>query len=422
MKAPGRSGCWVLLLLVLGCRAGQPAPGQPVQILLWAFGGVPRTQAWLRQGVAEFNAGHPEIQITFENRDWNTQRESLITTAVAGEGPDLVYVHHKYSVEFGELGALYPLENFADFPQIRERYLPHILEHVQFQGKHYGIPATTLPFVVAYNKRILAENHLQLPRTWEEMEAMGPALKAAGLHTLTMPCSSHGDTAYRFAALLYGAGGRVLNEDWTRAALNGPAGLAALDLLLRLKTQGYMPAACTAYANDENIAHWSGGRALFSIEGPWWQDVVTGDYHFPLQDMGLAPVPVPAQLAEGNPSRTLLDIAMVAITGYTPVPEAAWTALKALFVDNPVWQVPEPTLVLLPALKSAYAPGVKSDYVDMEVLAAGLMNGLAWPGHPRISEIQALVAEAVNMALTGAKTPQQALDDAAREIDEILAE
>ncbi len=416
---------WLLAvwLLATACGSGREGtPGKPHQILLWAFGGVPRTQVWLRQGVAEFNASHPEIEITFENRDWNTQRESLITATVAGEGPDLVYVHHKYSVEFGEQGGLYPLENFPDFPQIRERYLPHILEHVQFQGKHYGIPATTLPFVMAYNRRILAAHGLQLPRTWEEMEAMGPVLKAAGIHTLSMPASSHGDTAYRFAALLYGASGRVLNEDWTRAAFNGPAGLAALSFLLRMKEQGYMPEACTAYANDENIAHWSGGHALFSVEGPWWQDVVVGTYHFPLEDMGLAQLPVPAQSPEANPSRTLLDIAMVSVTGYTPDPEAAWTALKALFVDNPVWQVPDPTLVLLPALKSAYAPGVHSDYVDMEVLAAGLMNGLAWPGHPRISEIQALVAEAVNMALTGARTPQQALDDAAKDVDEILAE
>jgi multiple sugar transport system substrate-binding protein len=420
MRSPWWWGLW---LLASACgSARDPAPGQARQILLWAFGGVPRTQAWLRQGVAEFNARHPQLQITFENRDWNTQRESLITATVAGEGPDLVYVHHKYSVEFGELGGLYALENFPDFPQLRERYLPHILEHVQFQGVHYGIPVTTLPFVMAYNKRILAAHGLHLPRTWEEMEEIGPRLKAAGIHTLSMPCSSHGDTAYRFISLFYRAGGRLLNEGWTGCALDGPAGLAALSFLLRMKRQGFMPEACTAYANDENIAHWCGGRALFSVEGPWWQEVVTGDYHFPLADMGLAQLPAPATPPESNPSCTLLDIAMVAVTGYTPDPEAAWIALKALFVDNPVWQVPEPSLVLMPALKAAYAPGVKSDYVDMEVLAGGLMNGLAWPGHPRISEMQALVAEAVNMALTGARTPQQALDEAAREIDEILQE
>ena len=307
---------FVFALLLVACGSSREgSPGKPRQILLWAFGGVPRTQVWLRQGVAEFNAAHPDIQVTFENRDWSTQRESLITATVAGEGPDLVYIHHKYSVEFGELGGLYPLENFADFPQVRDRYLPHILEHVSFQGKHYGIPATTLPFVMAYNRKILAKYHLQLPRTWEEMEAMGPVLKEAGIQVLTMPAGSNGDTAYRFVALLYKAGGRVLNEDWTRAAFNGPAGVAALSFLLEMKQKGYMPEACTAYANDENIAHWCGGRGLFSVEGPWWQDVVVNNYHFPLEDMGLAQLPVPAQAPESNPSRTLLDIAMISITG-----------------------------------------------------------------------------------------------------------
>ena len=72
--------------------------------------------------------------------------------------------------------------------------------------------------------------------------------------------------------------------------------------------------------------------------------------------------------------------------------------------------------------KVAYLPGVESDYLDLPVLAAAAQDGLGWPGHPAITEIQRHLADAVNMALTGTMEPQQALDHAAAEVDEILAD
>lgn len=395
-------------------------PGEPTTVVVWDFGGVPGHQDWIRQAVETYNASHEMIQVDLEIRDWDTQRESLISTTIAGEGPDIIRVHHKYSVEFGELGGLYALENFPDFPQIRERIFENVWEQVEYDGKHYGVPVTMLPFILAVNTEILAANDLQIPRTWEEVRAMGPVLKEKGLHALTMPGGLNLDTAYRFLPLLYKAGGRVFDEDWTKAAFNGPAGLAALTFLVEMKEDGFLPAATAAYAFDENAAHWATGRAALSIEGPWWQNTVQGNYDFDLTKLALAPVPGPAELYEDNPPHTLLDVVMVSITGYSPVPEQAWEVLKALNVDDPVWLQPNPEMGGIPALKAAYAPGVESEYIGLDVLAAAGADGLGWPGHPGITEIQRYIADAVNVALAGAMSPKEALDAAAEEVDEIL--
>ena len=73
-----------------------------------------------------------------------------------------------------------------------------------------------------------------------------------------------------------------------------------------------------------------------------------------------------------------------------------------------------------PAQKVAYASGVESAFIDGEVLAAAGQNGMAWPGHPAVTQIQRQMADAVNMAMSGALSPQEALDQAAAEVDEIL--
>ncbi len=420
-----RTGRWLWCCVLLCFSCGTPErirPGEPVRVVLWEFGGVPGVIEWSKQAVERFNAERDDIQIELEFRDWATQRESLISTTILGEGPDIVRVHHKYSVEFGELGGLYALESFADFPAVKERILDNVWEPVAYGGKHYGLPVTMLPFILAVNRVILDENGAHIPNTWEEMRAMGPGLKEAGIHAFTMPGGVNLDTAYRFLPLLFRAGGRVFNEDWTAAAFNGPAGVAALTFLVEMKEAGYMPSATAAYRFDENAAHWATGKAALSIEGPWWQNTMSGNYDFDLDKLQLAQVPGPAQLYEDHPSGTLLDVVMVAITGYSPVPDQAWEVLKALYVEDPVWRKPNPNLGGIPTQKAAYAPGVESDYIGLDELAEAGRNGISWPGHPGITEIQRHIADAVNMALTGTLSPREALDQAAVEVDEILSD
>ncbi len=412
-----------LMALGVGCDSQERiVPGQPVRVVLWEFGGLPGMQEWVKAAVERFNAERDDIHIELEFRDWATQRESLISTTILGDGPDIVRVHHKYSVEFGELGGLYALENFDDFPSVRNRILDNVWDPVSYGGKHYGVPVTMLPFILAVNRDILSQHGLEIPQNWEELKAMGPLLKKQGIDAFTMPGGVNLDTAYRFLPLLFRAGGRVFNADWSAAAFNGPAGVAALSMLVDMKSQGFMPAASAAYRFDENAAHWAMGKAALSIEGPWWQNAMTGNYDFDLDKLVLAQVPGPATRYEEHPSGTLLDVVMVAITGYSPVPDHAWEVLKALYVNDPVWLKPNPDLGGIPTQKAAYAPGVESDYIGLDELAEAGRNGISWPGHPGITEIQRHIADAVNMALTGTLTPQEALDQAAEEVNEILSD
>lgn len=413
----------VFLALGVGCGAPERiVPGEPVRVVLWEFGGLPGMQEWVKAAVERFNAERDDIQIELEFRDWATQRESLISTTILGDGPDIIRVHHKYSVEFGELGGLYALENFDDFPSVKSLILDNVWDPVSYEGKHYGVPVTMLPFILAVNRDILSKHDLEIPQNWEELKAMGPLLKKHGIDAFTMPGGVNLDTAYRFLPLLFRAGGRVFNADWSAAAFNGPAGVAALSMLVDMKSQGFMPAASAAYRFDENAAHWATGKAALSIEGPWWQNTMAGNYDFDLDKLVLAQVPGPATRYEEHPSGTLLDVAMVAITGYSPVPDHAWEVLKALYISDPVWRKPNPDLGGMPTQKAAYAPGVESDYIGLDELAEAGRNGISWPGHPGITEIQRHIADAVNMAMTGTLTPQEALDQAAEEVNEILSD
>ena len=76
------------LVILIGCGADDgPRPGEPTRVVLWEFGGVPGLREWVRGAVEEFNATRSDIVIELEFRDWATQRESLISTTIVGDGP-----------------------------------------------------------------------------------------------------------------------------------------------------------------------------------------------------------------------------------------------------------------------------------------------------------------------------------------------
>ena len=71
--------------------------------------------------------------------------------------------------------------------------------------------------------------------------AMGPVLKESGEYAITIPAGANQDAGYRFLPMFYKAGGRVFNEDWTKAAFNGPAGLATLEYLVSITGYSLVP-------------------------------------------------------------------------------------------------------------------------------------------------------------------------------------
>ena len=72
------------------------------------------------------------------------------------------------------------------------------------------------------------------------MIALGGKIKALGAGNEGIDFRWQGDD-WMFSALLFGAGGTMLNEDETKVAFNGPEGQKAVEVLDRMVKEGGMP-------------------------------------------------------------------------------------------------------------------------------------------------------------------------------------
>jgi multiple sugar transport system substrate-binding protein len=421
----------ILLALVL-CLA-VPACSKKsdvVKLQNWNFGGLPQQTAFLRERVAEFNRTHPGIEVTQSDKSWYMIREILYANFAAGAGPDVMNTHANYAAEFSHAGHYYPINQFPDFPEVRQWFVPRLMESTEYEGNCYGLPANAIAFVLTCNQELFDRAGIAPPKTWSEFRAAARRLTqdtdgdgVVDQYGVVLMGGDKGGFAYRLIPFFYKAGADVMSKDLTRIEFNSPRGVAALQLFAdmyqqdRSITPGFL-----AYTHTEVTDLFASNKAAMSIEGPWFRRMV--EDKVPGKGMYVVPVPVPDdRISEYDTAPTLQDLVMYSINARSKHRQEAWELLK--FLRNPesdqFWIRED--FGALACTTSALQSPEAAQVPDLPVYVSELKHARPWPAHPRIIAIARNVfAPECQKAIVGDLSVQAALDRAAREAQRMIDE
>ena len=120
-------------------------------------------------------------------------------------------------------------------------FWPAERQAVQVGGKVIGMPALVDNLALVYNKKLFDQAGIPYPTanwTWDDFRAAAKKLTdpAAKQFGWAYVADGSEDTVWRFDALLWQAGGDILNSDNTKAEFNSPAGVKAATLLQQMAT------------------------------------------------------------------------------------------------------------------------------------------------------------------------------------------
>ncbi|MBO6803577.1 MAG: ABC transporter substrate-binding protein, partial [Thalassospira sp.] len=297
-----------------------------------------------------------------------------------------------------------------------EGFYPALMANGEVDGKTWGIPFQRSTIVMYYNKDMFREAGLDPempPQTWEELVTTGKALSKDGKWGLMVP--STGYPYWMFQCFAIQNGKELMSADGTETYFNDPAVVEALEFWRGLATkEKIMP---------EGTIEWGTLRQAF-VQGQtamMWHSTgnlsaVKREAQF---DFGVAMLPKHKQ--PGSPtgggnfylfkdSTDEQKEASLALIKYMTAPERAaeWSiatgyvgvtpdayetdALKAYVADFP------PALVARDQLEVSVA---EFSTYDTARVREGLNN-------------------AIQAALTGEKTPEEALGDAQSEAERLL--
>lgn len=392
------------------------AQDEPVTITFWhTYNEVSAENEMLTETlIPMFEEEYPNIQVESVPYPYDGFRQALLTAAAGGEGPDLVRLDIIWSPEFAEQGILAELDTvMPDFQEYADRVFPGSLSTNAYNGHYYGLPLDTNTRTFNYSPAFYEAAGIEgPPATIDELRAQCEAAQALGEGNYLFTDSGSG--GWNVLPWIWSFGGDITDPEITTATgyINGPQTVAAIEFLSEMVSSGCFSDGFIGSGID-GWAGYFGGTIGSIMEGPWLNS--TAENQYPDFEIGLAPVPA----GEGG-SISVVGGENIVLMANSDNPEEALEFLR--FTQSPEYQLQMSTVGQLTVLPELLEDEYFTEHPYYGAYLEQLQTARARTPHPRYTEIDDVLNQAVQLALRGEASAQEALDLAAEEIDAILAE
>ncbi len=409
----------LLVALATSCGGGGSSSSGPVNIVLW-HGYEDVEGSALSAAAKAFNASHPKIHVTVQNygnADYALQK--VLTAIRGGEYPDIAYLYGSWASNIARTPRAVDLKPLIDGdPSVHwNDFWPAERQAVQVGGKIIGMPALVDNLSLVYNKKLFQQAGVPAPTaswTWSDFRAdakrlTDPSAKQFGWAYVA---DASEDTVWRFDALLWQAGGDILTPDGKHAAFNSPSGVRAATLLQQMATVDHSVYLDSGNGNYANL--FNSGKIAMLFTGPWDLSAFT-DVDYGIQ---ILPGDQNHQTISGPDQWVMFD------NGDTRR-QAAWTFLK-WFTSPTVamrWSLATGDLPIRASqTKLPQYDRLITKYPGLATFVQNEANALkARPVIPTYTEVSQAMGQAIQAVLLGKAQPKQALDQAAQQVDQVLA-
>jgi xylobiose transport system substrate-binding protein len=234
---------------------------------------------------------------TIPGADYQTKLQTIINTKQA---PDVFFNWGGGSIApFVKQGLLLPLDDMiAKDPGLKSNFLPSVFNGAVVDGKSYGIPMRgTQPVLLFNNKKVLADNGLTAPKTWDDLLHDVSVLKGKGVTPIALGGGDQWPTLMWYEYMYDRMAGpslfdKALGGDKT--AWDSPDSRAALDKLKQLIDAGAFGNKFDSvkYTDGGSVALVAKGRAGFELMGSWYYSQQQQDNpDFAKSDLGYSSFP-----------------------------------------------------------------------------------------------------------------------------------
>lgn len=386
------------------------AAPEPVTMTYWHTMSDPET-AQLENVVAAFEAANPGIQVETTRYAYNDFKAALLTALAGDSAPDTARLDIAWVVEFADQDALLQLDGvMPDFEAIAATTFPGPLSTNFWKGHYYGLPQNTNTQVLLWNKELFdAAGISEPPETTEEFAADVCALTDAS--TEQYGYALGGTYFWAPAPIFYTMGGQVVDEQITTATdyVNGPDSVTAFSLLKDLYDKGCISPNLLGGGIPTDAGHATGKYAMI-IDGPWMVDIYKGSY--PDFEVNFAPIPT----GPDGTTSSVVGGEDVVIFASSKQQEAAMTWAAFLLSEESQKMMAEVGVV--PTVSGLIGDSSLPPYFG--VFLEQLQTAQARVPHPKWSDMDGAINNAFQRMLRGEQTPQEALDQAAEEINALL--
>jgi multiple sugar transport system substrate-binding protein len=322
-----------------------------------------------------------------------------LLAAQQGNAPDVLIVDNPVVSTLAEAGVLTTTaENGLDTSAVA----PNLLGAGQIGGETYGVPIGANTLALYYNEEVLGEAGVDIAsvKDWASLTAALEKVRAAGRKGITFSAIGTEEGSFQFLPWFWGSGARLTE-------LDSPQGVSAVELWAGWLKKGYAPDSVINNTQTTSWQEFATGDFAFAENGTWQlagaekAGFEYGIIPIPAKDGGTAPAPTGGEFVSVPVQRDTARYATSRklVTCLTGTENSLATTTTLSYVA-PTEQVQARQIRQNPELKV---------WVEAVKAARGRTGDDLGTRYPKISEP---MWGAVQAALTGAKSPRQAMTDA----------
>ena len=271
-------------LLANGAAESQ-AEGSAEVITLKVFDYAEATTAGFEETEAlweKFDEENTDIVLEKENLSNEPFHQKLAAYVAAGTIPDIVYMYPG-----GRSAVIHEQKLLKDLkPLLGDEFLSNFLPAVVDPEDQAGHYLAMLPVSICYssvmyvNEKLLQDNGLEVPKTYEDLKAMVPKLKAKGIQTVLM---ANKDDWVMQSCLYSTIAGRFVGKDWFGQVIEGKVKFTdkefvdSLRFVDTLYKDGVLSRDTIQISYGEVPGLFASGKAAILIDGDWRQSVFLTD-------------------------------------------------------------------------------------------------------------------------------------------------
>lgn len=409
MKHMRKTVSMVLLVLLVATgvfASGQGEAEKPTVTVFWAlYDGL--NEAYREELETAFEAEYPEIDLDIVPVPWDQMYDRLTTSLAGGDPPEVSVIGTRWLLEFMALDAIAPVGDY-----VSEATIDNIAEG----AKEAVVNDVLMGLPVAAGARILTLNNdvtTLVPETMEEMRQEAIRVTNDDTYGLFMPGQKHTELT-DFAYYFYAAGGDFFEMEsdgsFGRSTVNSSAGVKALEFMVQLANEDeVVPPGFLSMTRQNGHPVFYSGDIGYVMIGAWVESALNqAEADF---DVSYAQIPG----FEGMPSQPLIITDSLAMFSEADNLEEAGLFIDFFYQDE--WKARFDELIGFPPVTVSAASLPQFQSPLYQALNEAAVNAKPWPLMEGWAEYSDIIWDAVSEALLEEKSAQEALDDAAAEID-----
>jgi multiple sugar transport system substrate-binding protein len=392
-----------------------------------------------------FKVAYPNITTDVQSITYNELLDKFRTALLGNAAPMVVRLQILGGVEFAAKGYLNPLKP-EDVGYPSADFWPGALKSVTYDGTGYGIPTNNETMAFIWNAKVFADAGLdpeKPPATWDDVVAYSKQIHdKLGIPGYGLVAKQNaGNTPFRFMPQLWAYGGGALDEasdnpNYGSVWLNNEGSKAALQAAYQMYVvDKSVPTSALTNTQAENQAPFIAGQLGMMIAHPseyakmmdlaskaTGADKAVADAVVENMRYGLIPEgPARRAVVFGGSNIHVVKPEYVDGGGYD---EQAVKALICMWT-SPEWSTKQAWVSSNPSNLAGFKTEWMKERLDtikfLDVTTSMLPNGIPFPVVPEAPEIMnIIVPDMLQNALTGTMTVEEAANDAAAKVEELL--